>query len=107
MASVLPCLRPQHVTISPRPSGPARAAGHDEERPAACRAPSPRPLSTSAMYTVHIWLKKKDGMSPEEFRDYWLEKHAPITRDGYEHLRSYKVHLVTGAPRGQDVLYDG
>ena len=59
------------------------------------------------MYTVHIWLKKRDGMSAEEFRDYWLEKHAPIARDGYEHLRSYKVHLVMGGPRGQDVLYDG
>jgi len=59
------------------------------------------------MYTVHIWLKKNDGMSAEEFRDYWLEKHVPIARDGYEHLRGYTVHLVTAAPRGQEVPYDG
>jgi uncharacterized protein (TIGR02118 family) len=59
------------------------------------------------MYTVHIWLKKKEGMSAEEFRDYWLEKHVPIARDGYANLRSYTVHLVTGAPRGQEILYDG
>ena len=59
------------------------------------------------MFTAHIWLKKKDDMSVEEFRDYWLEKHAPITRDGYENLQGYKVRLVTGAPKGQEALYDG
>jgi uncharacterized protein (TIGR02118 family) len=59
------------------------------------------------MYTVHIWLKKKDGMSADEFRDHWLERHAPIARDGYGHLRGYRVHLVTGSPRGQEALYDG
>jgi uncharacterized protein (TIGR02118 family) len=59
------------------------------------------------MFKVHIWLKRKDGTSPEEFRDYWLERHAPIARDGYENLRGYMVSLVTGAPRGQEPLYDG
>ena len=59
------------------------------------------------MFTAHIWLKKKDDMSVDEFRDYWLEKHAPITRDGYENLLGYKVRLVTGAPKGQETLYDG
>jgi len=59
------------------------------------------------MYRVHIWLKRKDGTSIEDFRDHWLERHAPIARDGYEHLRSYTASVVTGAPRGQDPLYDG
>jgi uncharacterized protein (TIGR02118 family) len=59
------------------------------------------------MYRAHIWLKKKDGMSVEEFTRYWLEKHAPIARDGYEHLQSYVVDAVTGAPKGQEALYDG
>jgi uncharacterized protein (TIGR02118 family) len=59
------------------------------------------------MFIAHIWLKKKDDMSVDEFRDYWLEKHAAITRDGYENLRGYKVSLVTGAPKGQEALYDG
>lgn len=56
---------------------------------------------------AHIWLRKKEGMSAEEFRDYWLTKHAPITRDGYEHLRSYTVELVTRVPEGQATPYDG
>ena len=59
------------------------------------------------MFTAHIWLKKKEEMSIEEFRDYWLQKHAPIARDGYENLKTYLVSLVTGAPRGQEPLYDG
>lgn len=46
-------------------------------------------------------------MSAEEFKEYWLTKHAPIAADGYEHLQGYMVNLVTGAPEGQEVPYDG
>ncbi|HEV3474345.1 MAG TPA: EthD domain-containing protein [Actinomycetota bacterium] len=56
---------------------------------------------------VHIWLRKKAGMSDEEFRDYWLATHAPIAGEGYEHLRGYQVHLVTKVPDGQERPYDG
>jgi uncharacterized protein (TIGR02118 family) len=59
------------------------------------------------MFRTHIWLKKKDGMSGEDFKQYWLEKHAPISRDGYEHLKGYVVNLVTGAPKGVEPIYDG
>lgn len=59
------------------------------------------------MVRVHIWLRKKDEMSEEEFRDYWLSKHAPIARDGYEHLRGYEADLVTRVPEGQQAPYDG
>ncbi len=56
---------------------------------------------------VHIWLRKKDDMSDEEFRDYWLMTHAPIAGKGYQHLKSYTVHLVTRVPEGQERPYDG
>jgi uncharacterized protein (TIGR02118 family) len=59
------------------------------------------------MYRVQMWLKKKEGMTSEEFRDHWLQQHAPIARDGYEYLRGYVVNLVTGAPRGEETIYDG
>jgi uncharacterized protein (TIGR02118 family) len=56
---------------------------------------------------VHIWLRKKADLSDEAFRDYWLTSHAPIARDGYEHLRGYRVSLVTRVPEGQERPYDG
>jgi uncharacterized protein (TIGR02118 family) len=59
------------------------------------------------MFKAHIWLKKKDGMSEEDFRAYWLEKHALIARDGYEHLKGYVVNVATGAPKGQEAPFDG
>jgi uncharacterized protein (TIGR02118 family) len=59
------------------------------------------------MFVAHVWLKKKDGMSDEDFRQHWLEKHAPIARDGYEHLRGYVVNLAVGAPKGQEAPFDG
>jgi len=46
-------------------------------------------------------------MSPEEFRDHWLTKHAPIAGEGYEHLTGYVVNLVTRVPEGQVAPYDG
>lgn len=54
-----------------------------------------------------LWLTRKDGMSVEEFRDYWLTSHAPVARDGYEFLRGYDVTIVTGAPEGQTPPFDG
>jgi uncharacterized protein (TIGR02118 family) len=59
------------------------------------------------MLKVHIWLRKKDGMTTDDFRDYWLTKHAPIAGRGYEHLQSYEVELVTRVPEGQEAPYDG
>jgi uncharacterized protein (TIGR02118 family) len=56
---------------------------------------------------VHIWLRRKAGTSDEEFRDYWLNTHAPIAGEGYEHLKSYTVNLVTRVPEGQERPYDG
>ena len=59
------------------------------------------------MVRVHIWVRKKDSLSDDEFAEYWRTTHAPIARDGYEHLRGYEVDLVTRAPEGQERPYDG
>ena len=59
------------------------------------------------MFRVHIWLRKKEGMSPEEFRRYWAEDHAPIARDGYPALKGYVMNVVTRVPQGQEAPYDG
>jgi uncharacterized protein (TIGR02118 family) len=59
------------------------------------------------MVRMHVWLKKKDGMSPEEFREYWAERHAPIARDGYAGLRGYEVNVVTRVVGDAEAPYDG
>lgn len=59
------------------------------------------------MTKVQIWVRKKDDMSDEDFKTHWLEKHAPIARDGYEHLTGYTVQLVTRVPEGQERPFDG
>jgi uncharacterized protein (TIGR02118 family) len=56
---------------------------------------------------VHVWLRRKAGMSTDEFQEHWLNTHAPIARDGYEHLRGYRVQVVTRVPEGQEAPYDG
>jgi uncharacterized protein (TIGR02118 family) len=59
------------------------------------------------MYRMHTWLRRKDGMSVEAFRDYWLTTHAPIVRDGYANLRGYELHTVTRVPGDGEAPYDG
>ena|SRR5437016_4962093 len=59
------------------------------------------------MVSVHIWMRKKDGLSDEEFRDHWVATHSPIVRDGYANLVGYRVNVVTRVPEGQERLYDG
>ena len=56
---------------------------------------------------VQIWLRKKSGMSDEDFRDYWLTKHSRIAGEGYENLLGYEVRIVTRVPEGQERPYDG
>src|SRR6266540_71908 len=52
-----------------------------------------RGTEVDAMYRVHIWLRKSDGMTAEEFGRYWLETHAAIARDGYANLRFFFLML--------------
>jgi uncharacterized protein (TIGR02118 family) len=59
------------------------------------------------MMKALIWVRKREDMSDEEFRDHWLNTHAPIARDGYEHLKGYLVNLVTRVPEGQEKPFDG
>ena len=59
------------------------------------------------MVRLHIWLKKKEGMSAEEFHNYWATRHAPLVRDGYSGLRGYELNVVTKAAGNAEAPYDG
>ena len=59
------------------------------------------------MVRVHIWLRRREDLSEEDFRAYWVNKHAPIARDGYQFLTGYVVNAVTRVPQGQEQPYDG
>ena len=59
------------------------------------------------MFRLHIWLKKKDDMSAEEFREYWATRHAPLVREGYVGLRTYELNVVTRVAGAGEAPYDG
>ncbi len=59
------------------------------------------------MFTVLVWARRREDLTPEAFRDYWLHTHAPLVKASYEGLRRYVVYPVVGtAPRGEP-LFDG
>lgn len=58
------------------------------------------------MLKILFWARRKADLSPEEFRQYWVEVHAPLARDSLQGLRRYEVNIVTGATRGEP-LVDG
>src|SRR6185436_11307738 len=44
------------------------------------------------MIKLIVLLKRKQGMSPADFRQYWREKHGPLalrTKDFMSHFRKY------------------
>ncbi|WP_119257583.1 EthD family reductase [Shinella zoogloeoides] len=52
------------------------------------------------MFKAAILLKRKEGVSAEEFADWWLNRHAPLARD-LPKVRRVVFNLVKDGP------YDG
>src|SRR3546814_16148855 len=49
------------------------------------------------MTTLIVCIKRKPGLSPEDFTSHWQEKHGPMLRacgDFTRHLRSYTQHVL-------------
>lgn len=53
-------------------------------------------------HSVVFLIKKKAGMSQEEFADYWINQHTPLTAQ-VEGVRSYRCFPFHG---GQDGPFD-
>lgn len=52
-------------------------------------------------------LKRRPGMSPEEFQDYWLHKHAPLVPREPGLVRYVQCHYVLEGYADGDPAYDG
>lgn len=57
------------------------------------------------MFHVIFLVKKADRLSREEFGDYWINRHTPLTAS-VPGVRSYKCYVTTGAESGEPA-YDG
>jgi uncharacterized protein (TIGR02118 family) len=57
------------------------------------------------MFHVVFLVKKADRLSREEFADYWINEHTPLTA-AVPGVRSYRCYVATGADGGEPA-YDG
>jgi uncharacterized protein (TIGR02118 family) len=51
-----------------------------------------------------FWVKRKPGLTFEEFKKYYLEVHAPLVRKSFPEIRKYVVNLAL--QRGKETPYD-
>lgn len=58
------------------------------------------------MYTVIYQLYRKEGMSREEFADYWVNVHGPIAAN-LPNVRSYRICPVKGSADAMEPEVDG
>jgi uncharacterized protein (TIGR02118 family) len=63
---------------------------------------STKPDATTPMFKAIILLSRGNDQSPEDFRRWWLEEHAPLARQ-LPGLRGLVFNLVTSP----DSPYDG
>ena len=56
---------------------------------------------------LHCFVKRRDGMSHEEFLDYWRNRHGPLIRDTPELARWTKRYVQHAAHPKDSSGYDG
>ena len=59
------------------------------------------------MYKVIALLRRKPGVTEEEFADYWKHVHAPLVRTTLPGLRKYVLNFVEAGRGGEPPAYDG
>ncbi len=55
------------------------------------------------MFHVIFLVRRKPGMSQEEFARYWIEEHTPLTAK-VPGVRAYRCYTATGAPDGESAV---
>jgi uncharacterized protein (TIGR02118 family) len=59
------------------------------------------------MYKVIALLRRKPGVTAEEFADYWKHVHAPLVRTTLPGLRKYVLNFVEPGRGGEAAAFDG
>ncbi len=59
------------------------------------------------MYKMIAMLRRKPGISREEFARYWIDIHAPLVKDCLPGLQKYVLNIATPFPDGREPDYDG
>ncbi len=64
--------------------------------------------TTPEMVKVVFFFHRKPGMSPEEFRRYWLENHGPLAMKHIAEMRRYhQNHTLASCYAGGEPAFDG
>ena len=59
------------------------------------------------MYKVIALLRRKHGVTHDEFADYWKRVHAPLVGSTLPGLRKYVLNIAETGRDGQPPAYDG
>lgn len=49
-------------------------------------------------------VKRKSGMSFDDFKNYYLEKHAPLVKNSFPEIRKYVINFAL--QRGKETSFD-
>ena len=61
------------------------------------------------MYKILLFMKRRPGMTPEEFRDYYENHHAPLCKKYASGMKRYIRRYLTAHPTAEtpdDLQYD-
>lgn len=59
------------------------------------------------MVKIIALLKRKEGLSREEFSRYWADRHGPLIVRVYPQIRRYVQNHLVVPPGGPEPPYDG
>ena len=59
------------------------------------------------MYKVIALVRRKPGVDPEAFVDYWKNVHAPLVRSTLPGLRKYVLNIAESGRGIEPPAYDG
>lgn len=59
---------------------------------------APTPATKTKVVRVSVYIRRKAGMSQEEFNHYWSHVHGPVVRPLLEKMGFLKYTQVSDAP---------